>query len=296
MKKLLIAAIITVVSLSGYCENISKIIARVNNQVITSKDLDDYCKMVQYRFPDDTLNFASDKKKVKDELLQNLIEDRLILDRAKKDDLAIQPDLISAKLQEMISTYPTREEFENSLIERGLTVSLLKEKIKEQFLVRQVVERHVKSDVTVSPQEISRYYTDHTQEIAIPQTYALWIVQSKDKALLDSVAAAIKEKGIENAASEYESVLLRVEAPVEELREEISSVVKKLKEKTYSIQETGDAAYLVYLDKILPARALSLDEAKEKIREMIWKKKFQTRFREWVNELKEKATIEIYPL
>jgi peptidyl-prolyl cis-trans isomerase SurA len=296
MKKLLILLILALPAIHGYCENISKVIARVNNQVITSKDLDDYCKMVQYRFPDDTVNYTSDKKRVKEELLQNLVEDRLILDKAKKDDLSIQPDLISAKLQEMISTYPSREEFENSLIERGVTVSTLKDKIKEQFLVRQIIDKYVKSDVTVSPQEISRYYKDHAADIATPQTYVLWIAQSKSKDTLDAIAATIKEKGIEKATAENESLLLRVEAPVDQLKEEIASVVKNLKEKEYSVQGTGDTVYLVYLEKIVPAHALSLDEAQDKIRAMIWKNKFQARFREWVNELREKATIETYPL
>jgi len=274
-------------------EEVGKIVAKVNSQIITAKDLDDYYKVLTYKVPG-AAGIAQDETNGKKEALVKLIEDKLILEEAKKKNLEVSSYLVNGQMNKMIESYSSRDEFENSLIERGLTVTMLKERILGQFLMRQVIDIYVGSYVSVSPQEVNKYYEEHKTEMKAPERYVLWIAQSKDKNKIVAIANAIKEKGIVEAEKEYSDSLVKLDAGITELKEEIAQTVKKLKEGEQSVKTMDAVNYLVYLEKILPPRDLSLEEAQESVRNIIWNNKFRQRFEEWVKQLKDKAVIKTY--
>lgn len=293
MKKIIFGIISLSLIFTAYSEEVGKIIAKVNNEAITARDLDDYYKIITYRMPEQFSSLSSDEPKAKKEALSKLIEDRLILEEAKKRNIEIPSSAIMGQLNKVIATYPSREDFENSLIERGLSVTLLKERIRGQFLMQQAIGSYVSSYVNITPQEISQYYTEHKNELTEDQKFVLWIVQTKDKNILTETAKTLKEKGLLGA--EQESMhLVRVEATFKELKEEIAETVKTMKEGEHTVKKIGDMYYFVYFEKTLPAKHLSLEEAREGIRNIIWNKKFKQRFEEWVKELKDSAVIQIY--
>lgn len=279
----------------AYSEEITKIVAKVNNQVVTAKDLDDYYKMLTYRTSDDTANNAKpDDEKGKKDALEKLIEDKLILAEAKKEQLQTPSYLVDNQLNKIISAYPSRQDFEKSLIERGLNITLLKERISGQFLMRQIINNYVSRYISVSPQEISDYYEQHKKEINSPELYSLWIGENSDKNLLTKIAEAIRKDGISVAEKEYPQTMFKLETNMGELREEIAGAVKNLKQGESTIKSVGKLNYLIYFDKIIPSHPLTLTEAQENIYNILWNAKFKQRFNEWVNQLKEKAFIKTY--
>ncbi|MFA5272242.1 MAG: peptidylprolyl isomerase, partial [Candidatus Omnitrophota bacterium] len=277
MKKLILGIMCLFFISTGYCEEIGKIVAKVNNEAITARDLDDYYKIVSYRMPEQFASFSSDEAKGKREALDKLIEDRLILAEAKKKNMEIPPAAIADQLNKVISSYPSREDFENSLVERGLNVTVLKERIRGQFLMRQVIGILVNGYVNITPQEVSNYYVEHRKELVADQKYVIWIIQTKDKNILSTTTKALKEKGIQEAGAQSMH-LVRVEAEVKDLKEEIAGMAKELKEGEHAVKKIGETYYLVYLEKTLPPRELSLAEARENIFNIIWSKKFKLRF------------------
>ena len=72
-----------------YAEDVARIIAKVNNQVITSKDLDDYSQAVQYRLSDSEPDVSVQTPEFRKQNLRRLIEDKLILEEAKKEKIVI---------------------------------------------------------------------------------------------------------------------------------------------------------------------------------------------------------------
>lgn len=293
MKKIFFTIMFLGLALGAYSEEIAKIVAKVNSQVITAKDLDDYYKVLTYKMPG-VPSVSQNETNGKKEALVKLIEDRLILDEAKKKQLEIPSYFVNGQLNKIIESYPSREDFENSLIERGLTVTVLKERILGQFLMRQVIEIYVNSYVSVSPQEINKYYEEHKNEILSPENYSIWISQNKDKNKIVGIAQTIKEKGILEAEKEYPQELIKLEAKISELKEEIAQTLVKLKPGEHAIKSMDNVNYLVYFEKITPPKQLSLEEAQENVRNVIWNNKFRQRFEEWVKQLKDSAVIKTY--
>lgn len=292
-KNILIMASIFLLS-TVYAEEVGKIVAKVNDEVITSKDLEDYYKVLSYRMPDVVATLPPDEKSAKKEALERLVEDKLILAEAKKLNMEIFPYLVNNQLKKIMAAYPSREAFENSLIERGINVTLLKERIKGQYLMRQLITEHVSSYISVSPQEISKYYQEHTSEITSDRRYVIWMLKTKDKNLLSEVTKIAKAKGVEQAKKEYSNAFVNLEATPGDLSEDAAKTIQSLKEGEYTVKKVDNDHIFIYLEKIIPPQPLSLEDASEKIYSIIWDKKFKERFQQWIKVLKEKAVVTVY--
>ena len=282
------------IGVSAYCEEITRIVAKVNNQVITSKDLRDYTKMVIYRLAGTSgPTQEPDFEKTAQESLERLIEDRLVLDKAISDGIPIPEAQIDAKLEQMISFYPSREEFEQSLIENGLTLAMIRNRIKDQFLLQQAIDMYVNSQVSVLPWQINKYYESHRSEFRAPTSYIVWIARADDPEVVKGLKRAISSGGIEAARKEYPNILNKIKVFGGEMRPEVEKKIKKIRVGKYDIVDI-DGKKFVYMEKKLPPRDLTLEESKEGIYNFLKDEEFKQKFKEWLDELKEAAVIRIY--
>ncbi|MDD5195817.1 MAG: SurA N-terminal domain-containing protein [Candidatus Omnitrophica bacterium] len=276
-----------------YAEEVSKIIAKVNNQVITSKDLNDFCKMLAYRLSEanEEAELSPEDENFQQEALEKLIEDRLIFSQAKKENIEVPTAWVEAKLNEMIAAHQSRLDFEQSLTERGLNVTMLRTRIKEQYMVRQLIDRYVRAHISVSPQELRSFYEEHPDKFSPPLTYVIWIATSKDKDDLIELGKLITEKGFIAVEKEHTEKFVKLELTKDQLREEVAQLIQDTKEGHFIIKKFDGNDNLIYFEKTLPMRRLSFEEAGEQIYSFLWKEKFKKRYQEWVSSLKAKATI-----
>ena len=290
---LLIIALI-IFSFNLCAEEISKIIVRVNNQVITSRDLDEYCKVLSSRFLDQAEEVLIDDKEFKEKALGRLIEDTLILDKAKQEGIEISSFRIENKIDQLISSHSTREDFQKSLEEKGLTIALLRRRIEDQFRLKDIVDKYVRFRVGVAPKEISNYYSEHLDAFYSSPGYIFYIAKSTDRAVLAKISNVIKEEGILQALAQYGDSLIKLELSQDELRPEISEILESLEVKKHKIAKVESMFHLIFLEEKVFPEQLSLGEVKEAIYAYLWDVKFKEKFTEWVGQLKEDAVIKNY--
>ena len=269
-------------------ESVGKIVARVNNEVITSVDLDEYCNFLKYRNPEVEITPQFQKK-----VLEGLIQDKLILSQAKQEKIEVPEGWLQARMDEFIASYPSPEEFEVSLALKGLNISMLKKKLSEQYLTRKVIEKHVSSKIEVSPQEVTEFYAAHQKEFSQAKTYVMWIAKTENKEMLDPLVRAIEENGLDSVNG-GETALNKIEVEEESLKEEIKNIVITLEPGTWTIEKVGDYYYFVYLERIVPASKIPLTEVEDKIHALVWQEKFERALGNWIDSLKEHAVIKIY--
>ncbi|MCM8786531.1 MAG: SurA N-terminal domain-containing protein [Candidatus Omnitrophica bacterium] len=270
-----------------------KIIAKVNNEIITSKDLDDFCKMLTYRLEENSALSTTDEN-FRKEALERLIEDKLILEFAKKQNLQIPSSLIDEKINQIILNFPSQEEFEEFLIEKGLNITGLRKRIEEQILVKAILTQYVHTYISISPQEINDFYNQNRDIFVSPAKYIILIANAQDKDDLIAIGKYIKMEGLEKAKIKYTDILTELEGSEDTLRREILKIVQKLSTDEFTIKKIDNRYYLIYLEKIIPSQQLSFDEAKENVRTYLYNLKFKERFHQWVSQLKKKASIKIY--
>jgi len=264
-------------------ESVNRIVARVNQEVITSQDLENYCKVLKYRNPQIKIDEEFKKK-----LLDTLIENKLILSLAKKENVHVPPRWVKKEIERISSFYSSFDDFSKNLAEEGLTLSLLKERLKEEYLIRFMIEKYVRSKLNITPYEITQFYYHNKKRFTKPAEYIIWIGKWKNQEEALLVYESLKKTG------NYEKKLQRIRVEKDKLREDIKKVVDNLKEKEMVMKEIGEYFYIIYLEKNVPSMISPLEEVKEDIHSLLEEKKFTELFKKWIEKLKSEALIKIY--
>jgi hypothetical protein len=294
MRKGICILIICLVSLTAAAKSVGKIVAKVNNEVVTSKDLDDYISVISSRMGVRLSDVSPDTEEFRKEALQSLIEDKLILAQAKEENMEIPYNLIDDKFNEIVLAYPSVDEFEKDIVTKGLTTVQIKRQIKDQFLSREIIEKYVKSKVNVLPQEVGQYYEDHLDEFSTPLIYVIWIAKSEDRDYIGDIAKTIDRKGIDYAREKFEGELIRVESSEKELVEVISKVLREIDLGDYIIREIEGMFHIVYLGETIPSKTIPLEDVRESVYAFLMDKRFRETFTLWVGELKDRAVVKLY--
>ena len=176
------------------------IVARVNNDVIT---LPDYQKAEQ-QLRDEAAHDcqgcpqaqidAQFKEQQKD-LLRGLIDQLLIVQRAKDMGISVEPDL-AKRLDEVRKQngLATLDDLQKGVEASGLTWEGYKTTIRNGLLQKEVVRREVGTHVDISPDEVKQYYEAHPQEFTLPERVTLSEISLSTEGKSPEEFAAVRAK------------------------------------------------------------------------------------------------------
>jgi len=273
-------------SVEDTSRGINKIIASVNGDIITLRDLQEFKRSSSI---DKSASISGEQA------LENLIEEKLIVQLAEKEKFRVDNSLVDKKMKQLISAYGGYNKLEESLAKAGLSTAIIIKKVKDNLLIREAVSKYVGSKISISPIEVTEYYKKHVKEFSSLPEYICWITKSGKKDFLDGLSVKIKEEGFNQLLTERKDIFFRVESDEKGLNDEVKEVVKSIKEGQWKIKYIEGAYYLVYLSKIVPGHKAFINEVRDKIYKRLWREKFSKKFEEWIKELKEKSVIKIYP-
>ena len=142
--------------LTSFAETTNRIVALVNDEVITEGDVRAY--MSALLSPDDAkhVSSASQRAALEQTALQRLIGERLIIQEAKRLGLTVGQDEVVDRLRAIKHQARTKEEYEQMLQETGLSEEQLKAKLRDQLFARKAVDQQVRRLIHVSPNEVAQ--------------------------------------------------------------------------------------------------------------------------------------------
>ena len=152
---------------------VEDIIARINDQIITRADYNRAMKEV-----DDeghqrgaTMQQLSEIHK---DLLRNLIDQQLWLSKGKELGINGETELVN-RLNEIRKQYnlATLEDLEKSAQEQGVSFEDFKANIRNQIVTQEVMREQVGRHLNVTPGEVQRFFDEHKQEFAQPESVKL---------------------------------------------------------------------------------------------------------------------------
>lgn len=275
-----------------------KIVAIVNNEVVTRKDLDDFLNFMRMQLSQEYKGKELEAKlaSAKIDLLNRLIEDRLILQEASKEKLTYDVSRVKAKLADVKKRYNSEIEFQNDLMRQGLTQADIEKRIREQFLMFIIVEQKVRSKVTVDPDDVTDFYEQNKKDFVTLTVRDLDAFAFEDGSQAKSFANSLKngEKS-EDLALKYAFTMNTISSRNgETLKQEIDEVVSGLGENEISSPvKIQDKYYVFRVTSLIPPRELSLSEAQDEIHAFLLEKKSQEKLASWLDELKKKSYIKI---
>ncbi len=275
-----------------------KVVAIVNNEIITQKDLNDFLNFIRLKYSQEFKGKALEEKvtAMRQDLLQRLIEDRIMLTQAKNEKMIINSDRVRAKVNEIKKRYPLESEFERDLAKQGLVEADLENKIREQMLMYNVVEQKVRSKVVVWPEEITSFYNQNKREFLKPEERVLTVIILPGEDIAKTVSYQLRAgTKLDELAARYAFTTDKLSALAgQQLRSEIEGVVFKLGINEVSNPVHIDQQYYVFrLDNIIGSQQLSLNEAQDKIQAYLFEKKMQEALAKWIDELKKQSYIKI---
>jgi parvulin-like peptidyl-prolyl isomerase len=281
------------------------IVAVVNDEVITLKDIRDYAHAVLVQMKAEGVPSAQIKSAMADlevNGINRLIENKLILEEANRLKIEADKGAVENKMNEMKSSYPSEKAFLDAMITEGATPADLSKKIAEQIKIRMTIEREVREKVYVNPQEVTAYYKEHFDQYTYPQRVevdSIFVPKGKDaipaKEKAEQALARLKSGAVfSDVAKEFSQGPNLGTIAKGQLLPIVENIIFSLKENTISdVIEVASGFYIFRVKKNLPETIASLEEVKEKITDELFQGKFRQKYREWVDKLKGKAFIDI---
>ena len=281
------------------------IIAVVNDDLVTLKDLKDYFHSIYIQLKMEGKTDQEIDRIISDfktEGIEKLIEDKLILSKANEVGIQINEDTIDERLKMIKSRYPSEQEFIDSLILGGATVTDLRNKIRDQLKMKGIVELKVKSKISINPQEVTDFYNANLEKFYQPEGRdldSIYLSTRDDAAKAKQKAAkalALLEEGkpFEEIAKEYSETPSVGIVTKGQFLSSIEETVFKLDEGELSpIIEVDGGIFIFKIKSKVPMKLVSLEEAKNKVKDMLFHSKFKNNFKNWIEDIKRDAFIEI---
>jgi parvulin-like peptidyl-prolyl isomerase len=292
--------ILYVFSLPKDCLSVEdEIIAIVNKDIITQKDLNDFLNFMRMQLSSELQGRQLEERiqAMKVDLLQRLIEDKLILQEGKKADfIKIDENKLKVRVNEIKKRYPSESEFKEELKRQGLTQSDIENKLREQALMYAIINYKVKSKISVSPSEVTHFYEQNKEQFITPEVRDISVVQTQDKEIAYLFAKKVKGgTDFKTASKEYSLTVDSLSvANNGQLAKNIEEIVFSLGLSGISEPiKMGDNYFVLEVNRISPSSQQSLAEVKDKIAAFLFEKKLQENLARWLDELKKHSYIKI---
>lgn len=290
----------------------NKIVAVINEDVITQADLDIALSSIiaEYKgkYPGNEL--AMKIEEARQEILKQMIEDRLILQEAKRRGVVVEDAEIEERLNNVKSRFSSDTDFDEAIEDAGVTSDTLKNRYKELIMMSKLVNHEVREKVVVTPKEISDYYSKHANELKAPESVHLKAIlilfeeensESLVKQKSDDIYRLIKEgRDFSDLARQYSRGPGAQEGGdlgfIEkgQLRKEFDDAIFKLKVGEVSAPvKSQDGYYIFKVEDRKDSYVRSLDEVCENIENIIFQEKARSRYKEWIDKLKRDAFVQI---
>ena len=156
-------------------ETLDKIVAIVGEEIIMLSDVRSNIMQYAYQNPDINPNDPALEK----EVINSLINEKLVITRAKEDSIEVSEDEIEAEwqfmLQHYIQAYGSRERLENVY---GMSIERMKydfrDILKNRLLFEKIKQKKI-HEISVSPRDVKDFYTEYKDSIPkIPEQYLIY--------------------------------------------------------------------------------------------------------------------------
>jgi peptidyl-prolyl cis-trans isomerase SurA len=290
----------------------NKILVVVNDEVLTQADLDFALNQISEELKSEYsgAELAAKIEEARKDYLNQMIEDKLILQQAKKLGVIVDDSEVEEQFKQIKSKFPSEDIFYSEVQKAGISTEVLKKRYRENIMMGKLVSHEVKEKVVVTPSEIDEYYKKHSEELKAPEAVRVRSIMLRFEG--EKSEEAVKQKSYDilklikegrdfgELAKLYSQGLKSDEGGdfgfVErgQMREDFDKVIFSMKEGEVSEPLRTDTGYFIFkTEQKRDARTLTLQEAHDDIENIIYREKAQQRYKDWIAKLKRDAFIQI---
>jgi peptidyl-prolyl cis-trans isomerase SurA len=152
---------------------VEDIVARVNDQIITQSDYDRAMKEMD----DEAKQHGATMQQISEghkDLLRDLVDRQLWLSKGKELSINGETELIK-RLDQIRKQYnmETLEDLEKAAKQQGVSFEDFKANIRNTIITQEVMRHEVGRRIQITPGEVQRFFDQHKQEYARPESVQL---------------------------------------------------------------------------------------------------------------------------
>jgi parvulin-like peptidyl-prolyl isomerase len=308
-------ALVAVIPSAAFGEIIDRIVARVDNEIITRHDLEQATTpyLLQRGMQPDVLEDEERRQEIHEKVLENLIERKLIVKKAKEMDLSVRDKQIEQWLARQRSSQGMSEEQMRSMIERyGMSYDQYRDTVRQNLLKIRFTNMKLGRQVSVSDEEVDEQYRERfgpAGETEKQVTVRQILIQpdGDDRQALNEARKEARElrTQLDGGAKFTELAKKHGDGPAAEeggllgsfSRGELNpsfDVVFELGRGEYSeVVETKHGFHILRVDDVSEKASGNVEKRKKMIRRKLRQQKMQNELETYVEQLREKAFIDI---
>ena len=281
-----------------FSEMIDCIIATVNGEVITYNQfrqrLFEEKEMYRRAYSGDELERHLQESR--ESILDDLIEERLLLEEAKKENIKVDKIDIEKMVNVTKNKFESLDDFNKALKNEGLTQEALEKKYRQSLMVRKLIQFKVNSRVKIEPSEISQYYQTNKKCFLEPEQVKIrqiLVKTGKDDKTAEQTAKEILKR-IRSGEDMFKKETDIGFINTSELLTELNIAISKLKINEISdLVKTQAGYHIIRLEGRKLSEQKNLSEVRDEIYKILFNEKADIIYIDFMNKLKKKADIEI---
>jgi len=304
----LAGCLIAAVPSAARAETANRIAAIVNDELITEADVTVHVNA----FSDEQSAMSETPSAVdmKQAVLAQLIDQRLILQEARRMELVVSTEDVLDRLAEMRERFASELQFRQFLQATALTVETLKERLRDQLLVQRAIDAAVRSKISVSPQEIAAAVEQSPELSGSGERLELFhiLLRVDESRTAEEARAQITDlhEALTGGADFAEQAKQHSDGPYAptggamgwvtagSLMPELDAAVQQMAEGDVSRPiQTRLGFHLVKVGRRQSAPEMDRTDAHRIAGQTVYQKKYEQRLREWLAELRDRAYIEL---
>jgi peptidyl-prolyl cis-trans isomerase SurA len=292
-----------------------RVVCVVDNDAITLYELEEVEAQYLYENKEKEPPAAEARKALRRRLLDRLIDSRIQLQLAEREKIVVDDAEISEQIEEIKKKLgaSSQAEFDGMLKSQGLTMEGVRKRIKDQIMVQRLMRRKVGMRVSVTEQEIDRYLADNRQKLEVglsfearhilflpkpPNSEAGWeAARQKAQEVYNLLLggqdfAEAAKKYSEDPSAKDGGSLGKLKRG--ELAPDIEEAILKLQPGEFTPPFRSKVGYHLFrLDSKETLSGEALTQARNQIRDILYRQKYEARMQEWIGEIRQRAVIDI---
>ena len=154
---------------------VEEIVARVNNQIVTRSEFqrskDQLRDEVKQQDSANAEKLYAEREK---DVLRDLIDQQLLIEKGKDLGITGDTDLVK-RLDQMRKEMglPDMEALEKKATEQGISYEDFKQNLRNQIITQKVIGEEVGSHLSMTKEEMQKFYDEHKQEMEQPEAIHL---------------------------------------------------------------------------------------------------------------------------
>jgi|GEM_PF-3283062 len=283
---------------SWAARGVDQVVAVVNEDPITFKDIQEY---FMFLFVDE---ISTDEPEVinqkfkenRKDITEKLIDDRLLLQEARNKKVTVTDAEIERRLDEIKKDNGGEDAFMKGILARGLTVPMLKEKLREQIMIKVFIEETIRPRIEVSPSEVNEYYAAYPDQFTNDEERSYEALKFVNK-LEAMYVYKLYSSGdsFDKLKETYKDNLVDGKIRKNEGADRVIKILFNLQAGMVSRPVKVGNAFLIFrVVDVRPKITVSFQEAQESIYGKLYSEKFALKIKELTTSLKQKAYIKIY--